>query len=104
MLLSPYTSLKAVASETPLLGYLAPFIKYSFPSDEYIKKLTHTCVVVGHGKRNYSYSISPCRELTKPLSRKSIVSLIASERSEHNDLLANEHKAISKALENCLRS
>jgi fermentation-respiration switch protein FrsA (DUF1100 family) len=101
VLLSPYTTLRNVAAETPLFGYLAPFLKYTFPTIDYVEGLTRTCVVVAHGKRDITIPFSHSEILERGYRGSSSFVLIASENASHNDLMLLVQKQLAEAIGRC---
>ena len=49
-LISPYDNFRGLVHEMPWIGYLSPFLKYDFPTSEYISQLKETSLIVAHGK------------------------------------------------------
>ena len=102
VLLSPYSSLRDVVAETPFLGYLASFLKYNFPCSDYIRNLTHTCVVAAHGKIDSTIPFEHSERLRSIYHGDATFTLIESEDAGHNDLLAHAHEEISRAIQTCI--
>lgn len=102
VLLSPYTSLKNVAAETPLFGLLTPFMKYEFPSSEYIARLTDTCVIAAHGARDSTISHRHSADLQQRYRGSRSFNLILEEEAGHNNILKFARNRIEKQLSKCI--
>lgn len=102
VLLSPYTSLRDVAAETPLFGYLSPFLKYTFPAVDYVSQLTRTCVVDAHGKMDFTIPFSHSENLKKHYGGNNLYQLVVSEEAGHNDVMLHVRKQVEEALQHCI--
>ena len=100
LLLSPYSSLTRVVRETPLLGYLTPFLKYTFPVKDYLASVRNACIIIAHGTKDSTIPVSHSREL-----KEHYPEIIYSEFKEagHNSLLSVGHQHIKALLLNCLK-
>jgi acetyl esterase/lipase len=87
VLLAPYRSLKAVVEEMPLIGYLSPFLKYSFPTETFISQLTETSVVVAHGMRDNTIPYTHSVTLKSAYRGAGTYTLLLPENAGHNDIL-----------------
>ncbi len=102
VLITPYASLKEVAKATPILGYLAPFLWYSFPTEEYLKQLPGTCLVLAHGKKDTVIPFAQSERLEKAYQEKGKVFFVRSEKAGHNDVFFLTYPEIGNRLAQCL--
>jgi hypothetical protein len=103
VLLSPYSSLTEVASETPFLGYLVRFLKYRFPTSDLIKRMSDTCVVAAHGKQDSTIPFHHSEALKGSYAGTKQFTLIASEQAGHNDVMRYLHQEVANAIVRCVR-
>lgn len=102
VLLSPYTSLPAVAAELPVFGFLAPFLKFKFATEDRVPQLTSTCLVLAHGKKDYTIPFSHSQRLKELYRGTSAMHFIESAEAGHNDLIRNTHEQIAASIDQCL--
>jgi pimeloyl-ACP methyl ester carboxylesterase len=104
VLLAPYSSLKTLVEEMPVLGYLSPFLKYKFPTEEFIAGLKETCVVVAHGKKDdiipYAHSV----RLQSVYQGTGKFSLLLSEKAGHNNILQSVKGDLMKVVRRCVET
>lgn len=86
VLIAPYTSLRALVEQMPVIGYLAPFLKYNFPSDKYVSLLSKTCVVAVHGKRDGTIPYMHSLTLKDAYRGTGSFTLLSSDKAGHNDI------------------
>lgn len=103
VLLSPYSSLSDVVSETPFFGYLARFLKYRFPTIEYIRNLSDTCVIAAHGRQDGTIPFHHSEILKDSYRGKRTFSLIASDQAGHNDILRYTRDQVAASIVRCLK-
>lgn len=101
VLLAPYTSLTDLIKEMPLLGLLAPFMWYQFPTKQYISELSNTCLVLTHGKNDSTIPFHHSEQLKKLYNGTGSITFVASETAGHNNLLYWTRKELGKAINNC---
>jgi uncharacterized protein len=104
VLLSPYSSLTELVQEVPFFGGLARFVKYRFPTGEYLKNLDDTCVVAAHGKKDSTIPFHHSERLKESYGGNSTFTLIESEEAGHNDLLVQTLDRIAREMEACAGS
>ena len=102
VLLSPYSSLTELASELPLFGLLTPFLRYHFPTNDYVSRLTDTCVVLAHGKRDGTIPFHHSEQLKTAYRGTNRFTLIASDDAGHNDLMLRASREVATGVEACL--
>lgn len=103
VLIAPYTSLTNVVSEIPLLGYLSPFLWTSFPTKEFIGKLSDTCVVAAHGRNDSTIPYHHSLELKNSYKGARSYVLLSSDVAGHNDIFASVYENVGKAIDDCLK-
>lgn len=102
VLLSPYTSLTEVVADLPVFGFLSAFLKYRFPTRELISSLSNTCLVLAHGRKDFTIPYKHSETLKKLYRGTGTVTLVTSEHAGHSDLIRNAYQEISAAIETCL--
>lgn len=101
ILLSPYSSLPALVSELPFFGYLKYFLKYHFPTVEYVAELQETCVILAHGEKDQTIPIEHSFEIKNRYQGNGLITLLSSAEAGHNDLLLNLKEKIAKNIFAC---
>ncbi len=101
ILMSPYKSLTAVVEELPGFGLLSPFLWYKLPTEEYLKTIGSTCVVLIHGKRDRTIAYHHSVDMQRDLQGQIDISFISDEEAGHNDLLARTYQRTAQAMEGC---
>lgn len=101
VLISPFSSLRDVVAETPLLGYLAGFLRYNFPSGDYIKRLARTCVIIAHGTHDSTIPFRHAERMVALHQSPGYLYLIEAEAG-HNDVMQHAAENVSELLGKCL--
>ncbi len=104
VLISPYSSLTKLVSEMPVFGLLAPLLKYSFPSREYVAALQNTCVVDAHGRSDRTIPFEHSMTLKNSYHGSREYALIESLQAGHNDIMQYAQEPIKNGIEKCLNS
>lgn len=103
VLYAPYTSLKDLIGEIPLLGMLTPFVKYNFPIKDYLANLTSTCIVISHGKKDTIIPFTHSSKLSALYKGKIPLTFVKSEDAGHNDLVGYTYKEVGMHIINCIK-
>lgn len=101
LLVTPYTSIADIIDYSPLLRFFKPFLLYSFPGGEYIRKV-NSCVIIVHARDD---TVIPF-ELSERLMRqyrgeREIVSIFA-KTGGHNHVFWENAPQVSSALDKCV--
>lgn len=97
ILLSAYYDFPSLVSQIPVYAPFRFFLRYKLPTGDYLSKLSSTCVVLAHGKRDGTIPFSHLGKLRERLSPTVKVSVIESEKAGHNDIYyAIENELIEK--------
>jgi acetyl esterase/lipase len=102
VLVAPYTSLTNVVRELPVFGYLYPFLRYNFPTQEFVGRLKDTCVVAAHGRLDSTIAYYHSEELKRAYRGNKTYILISAASAGHNDILGAVIEEISEALVGCV--
>lgn len=102
VLLAGYTSLVDVVREMPLLGHLAPLLRYRLPTADYLKELRRTCVVAAHGRLDDTIPFSHLAGIRAAVGGELSFREIVSENAGHNDLFYAEKKRLGSGISGCL--
>ena len=101
MIASGYSSLPDVVRSRALFSFLAPFVRYQFPTSSYLEKLKGSCVVLSHGKKDDVISYDNSLRLEASASKNNTVHFISSEAGRHNDTFWENSAQIAEALKKC---
>lgn len=102
LLVSPYTSIPDLARETSSLGFLSPFLWYSFAVKEFLPKLDNTCLVIAHGKKDVLIPYSHGEKLQDLYRGKKGVSFIGHAEADHNNVFFYVEQELKTKLQACL--
>lgn len=84
LLSSAFTDLKSAARAQPVLGVLAPFVWYKFPTIDYVRKLERTDLLLAHGLRDRIVPPNHSELLEDAYSGTGRVRRVFSEEADHN--------------------
>ncbi len=103
-LLSPYTNFRTLVADMHLIGYLAPFLKYEVPTQNYLAMLQKTQVLIFHGRNDQTIPALHSEQLQsvfldRPNFKVEIVAGLG-----HNDLLGATRHRIMDELQSALVS
>jgi len=101
LIASGYSSLPEVARTRPIIGLLAPFLRYEFPTASYLEKLNHSCVVLSHGQKDEVIPYENSQRLMESASKNNTVHFVSSEVGRHNDTFWEKSSEIKEALRDC---
>ncbi|MBN8551027.1 MAG: hypothetical protein J0M12_17070, partial [Deltaproteobacteria bacterium] len=102
VLLSPYTSLRNVVAEMPVVGALSPFLRYDFPTQDFLSKINDACLIIAHGRRDSTIPFSHSEKLSSLYSGRGRMLFLPSSEAGHNDLLARVNPELAQAMLRCL--
>ncbi len=102
MIASGYSSLPDVVRSRALFWFLTPFVRYQFPTANYLEQLHGSCVILSHGKNDEVISYENLERLNSAASKNNTVHSITSETGRHNDTFWLESTKLADALLNCL--
>lgn len=98
VLLAPYSGLRQLVSEMPLLGYLSRFLRYDFPTKTYVQSLGRTNLVLAHGAQDQTIPFHHSEELERSYKGSGKVRFIRSDIAGHNDLLFHTAKDVGREI------
>jgi pimeloyl-ACP methyl ester carboxylesterase len=98
VLLSAYTNLPDVVRERALFRPLVPFLKYKFPTTEYLAQLKETDLVLAHGVKDEVIGFSHFDKVAASYSGRGELITIIDENATHNDLFWRIRSRLGSAL------
>lgn len=101
LLITPYTSLRDVASGLPFFGILSPFLWYEFPTARALQAMQGSCVVLLHGERDAVIPFSHSKRLAAQLTQQNQVRFVRSADAGHNDVFFRKHERVIEELLGC---
>lgn len=101
ILVAPYTSIPDVVARRPALSFLSPFLWYSFPSKDYIKKVTSTCVIATHGRADLVIPVEHTEALAALYAGTSRFTKIISHQADHDHVFWMTQERVAEALKEC---
>lgn len=102
VLIAGYANLKQVAKTKPIYGWFAFALKYRFPVEEYVQKLTDQCVVVAHGQNDEVIPFSQAERVVASLPSSTRVTKLASDIATHNDIFYKVEDQLVAATRRCI--
>ena len=101
VLISPYTSLPDVARERSFFGFFTPFLWYRFPSRENVERLSRTCVVAAHGRKDSVIPFHHSEVLRDAYTGTKTFTLLESPDAGHNSIFSAVEGQLAEAIEGC---
>lgn len=98
---SGYSSIPEVVKTRLLIGILWPFLRYNFPTANYLEKLNQSCIVVAHGKKDEVIPYDNALRLKAAAEQSNSLHLISSELGRHNDTFWEKNLEIQMAIAAC---
>ena len=92
-MLAPYRSLHAVIDQHPLFWPLRRFSRYRFPTEDYLRELNGTRVVVLHGDQDTVIPVSHSRAMHQALKSEIDLCYIELEGGNHFNMLSGDYAA-----------
>jgi fermentation-respiration switch protein FrsA (DUF1100 family) len=102
--LSPYTSIPDLVRGMFLYRYLAGFLWWNFPVKDYVSKLTTTCLVIAHGKKDDIIPYQHGLDIKEAYRGSGKLFFINSDESGHNDLISRTFSKIVDVLSQCQKA
>ena len=103
VLLAPLSNIQSVLKLNPILKHVRGGIRlYNFPVNEFVSKLTSTCLVVASGGEDRVLPSSQAEEVIESFKGAAPVQRVRSELAGHNDLLARTKPQLADAIFKCL--
>ena len=101
LLFSPYSSMSDVVGENPDFKYYAPFLFYSFPTLENLKRLPGTCVLIAHGKRDSVISFVNSQRIFAALSGRKNFKMVDDAEADHVNIFERQLASLLEQLPSC---
>ena len=101
VLIAPYTSLPDVVSQRSFFSLFTPFLWYRFPSRENVGRLSQTCVVAAHGRKDSVIPFHHSEELRDAYSGTKTFTLLESPDAGHNSIFSAVDLELAEAIEGC---
>ena len=98
---SGYSSIPEVVNSMPIYKHLATFLHFRFPTKEYLKELSKSCIILTHGKNDFVIPYENLGRLTSSVAPTNQLSVISSQVGEHNNTFFLESDRIFAALQSC---
>lgn len=102
ILLSAFTSLRDVVKDQPLLGLLAPFLRYRLPTRQYVSELDSTDLLVAYGEADRIVPFRHSIELLKAFRGTGKAVVLSSEIASHTNVSFVLEPELNDALRNML--
>lgn len=99
VLLSPYSSITQLLLERPLLKFLKPFLRYSFPTAKYVSRLKQTGLVIAHGTQDTIIPFSHSETVLAAYRGNYPAQTVYEDGLGHNDLFFGVERRLTAALE-----
>jgi alpha-beta hydrolase superfamily lysophospholipase len=98
VLAAPYHDLHMLVGEMPLFGLLTPFLRYRFPTAQYVKGLSRTKVAIFHGTDDRTIPIHHSRQIVEEAPVDLRPTLTEVQGAGHSDILGRVAGRIVDAL------
>jgi pimeloyl-ACP methyl ester carboxylesterase len=101
ILLAPYAHLGELVAETALIGHLAPFLWYEFPTAQYVAQLRDACAIIAHGTADRIIGAHHSESILRSAHSSVRTTFLRKDAVGHNDLLGNVHGEVIATLRSC---
>jgi fermentation-respiration switch protein FrsA (DUF1100 family) len=103
VLIAAYSSLQSVVAQLPIQGLFLPFLRYSFPTAQYVSQLrSSACVVLAHGERDQVIPFSELNKVQSALPAGIVQKVLISREASHNDIFYAVEEQLHRALKECM--
>ena len=98
ILIAAFSSVDAVVRERSVIEYLAPFVWYDLPTDDYVAALQDTDLLITHGRRDRIVSFSHFERLVQAFGGQGSLKTVVSDESGHNDLFFDKKSELTQSV------
>lgn len=101
-LIAPYTSIPDIVRERGPLALLTPFLWYSIPTIERMRRLTQTCVILAHGKKDTIIGYNHSTRLRDVYRGSKHVSFLSRDDANHFDIFGLVQRDLASDIDRCI--
>lgn len=100
-LLAPFARLKDVVEAKDYYKYFAKYLWSHYPTEEYVKSLNNTCLIIGEGEQDILIPKGQTERIISNFPNKQKVKHLISPTADHGNVFTMLKDQLTKALEEC---